>query len=122
MAGRSPRGNAGVNRKGGRDGEIDRLRHPRLGRFRGSARRRRTNGDRLDARLVLANVVEYLLSPHAAARGIGPGAVARAPLTATLEEQLRAGERLLEQLADQAGVEQAEPRVVSGFAAERLAD
>lgn len=78
--------------------------------------------DRLGARLVLANVVEYVHAPYATAGGIGPGAIVRAPLTATLGEQVRAGERLLEQMAEQAGLEHAERRVTSGFAAERLAD
>ena len=78
--------------------------------------------DRLDARLVLANVVEYVHSPYATVGALGPPAVARAPLTDVLGEQVRAGERLLEEMAEQANVEAAERRVVSGFAAERLAD
>ena len=77
--------------------------------------------ERLGARLVLAHVVEYLHPPYVAA-GVAPAAMPRATLTATLEEQVRAGERLLEQMAEEAGVEQAEQRVVPGFAAERLAD
>ena len=78
--------------------------------------------DRLDARLVLANVVEYVHSPFATVDAIGPGRIGRAPLADVLEEQVRAGERLLEEMAEQANVETAERRVVSGFAAERLAD
>jgi len=78
--------------------------------------------DGLGARLVLANVVEYLHSSFAMAGGLDPAAVPRAPMTATLQAQVRAGELLLETMAEQAGLEQAEPRVVSGFAAEGLAD
>jgi nucleotide-binding universal stress UspA family protein len=78
--------------------------------------------DRLDARLVLANVVEYVHSPYATAGAIGPGIAARAPIADVLGEQVRAGERLVEEMAEQANVERAERRVVSGFAAERLAD
>jgi nucleotide-binding universal stress UspA family protein len=77
--------------------------------------------NRLGTRLVLAHVVEYTPSPSAAV-GIRPAGVAMAPLAATLDEQERAGERLLENAADQAGLGEAERRVVTGFAAERLAD
>lgn len=78
--------------------------------------------DRLGAaRLVLANVVEYVHS-YAMAGGLGPAAAPRPPLTATLEGQVRAGELLLETMAEQVGLKHAELRVVSGFAAERLAD
>jgi nucleotide-binding universal stress UspA family protein len=77
--------------------------------------------ERLGVRLVLAHVVEYVHSPYAAAGALGTGAVARATLTAPLE-QVRAGERLLEEVADQAALELAERRVVSGLAAEGLAD
>lgn len=75
----------------------------------------------LAARLVLANVVEYVHAPHTTGGALGP-AVPRTPLIAPVEEQTRAGERLLEEVAERAGVEQADRRVVSGFAAERLAD
>jgi nucleotide-binding universal stress UspA family protein len=78
--------------------------------------------ERLGARLVLANVVEHVHAPYATVGGLGPATVSHAPLTATLDEQVRAGERLVETMAQQAGLEQAERRVVSGFAAERLAD
>jgi nucleotide-binding universal stress UspA family protein len=77
--------------------------------------------EQLGARLVLANAVEYVHSPYATAGAFGPAA-ARAPLPETLDEQVRAGERLLEMMAEQAGLDQAERRVVTGFAAERLAD
>ena len=78
--------------------------------------------DLLGVRLMLANVVEYVHSPYATVGAIGPGADVRAPLTDVLEEQVRVGERLLEEMAGQANVETAERRVVSGFAAERLAE
>ncbi len=79
--------------------------------------------DRLGARLVLANVVDHVHSPYPTVGEIGPGTVARAPLAGELlEEHVRTAERLLEEMAEQANVETAEKRVVSGFAAERLAD
>jgi len=77
--------------------------------------------DRLGTRLVLANAVEYVHSPYATVGAFG-AAAAQAPLTATLGEQVRAGERLLETMAEQAGLEHVERRVVTGFAAERLAE
>jgi nucleotide-binding universal stress UspA family protein len=76
---------------------------------------------RLGTRLVLANVVEYVDPPYATVGAIRPGAV-RAPLAEVLGEQVRAGERLLEEMAEGARLEMAERRVVSGLAAERLAD
>jgi nucleotide-binding universal stress UspA family protein len=78
--------------------------------------------DDLGARLVLANVVEHVHSPYATLDAIGPGAIATAPVGDVLRAQVRAGERLLEEMAEQANVEAAKRRVVSGFAAERLAD
>ena len=78
--------------------------------------------DRLGARLVLANVVEYVHSPYATVGAFGPGTVVRAPLADVRGEQVRAGERLVEEMADRANVETSEKRVVAGFAAERLAD
>jgi nucleotide-binding universal stress UspA family protein len=69
---------------------------------------------RLGTRLVLAHVVEYAHAPYAAASQ---------PLrTANLEQQEESGQRLLAQLADEAGLDRAERRVASGFAAEGLAD
>jgi nucleotide-binding universal stress UspA family protein len=44
------------------------------------------------------------------------------PLAEVLEEQERASERLLEEMAEKAGLATAERRVCSGMAAERLAD
>lgn len=78
--------------------------------------------DRVGARLVLANVVEYVPSPTTTVGVIGPAPVAEAPLPDVLREEVHAGERLLEKMAEQAKLEAAETRVVTGFAAERLAD
>jgi nucleotide-binding universal stress UspA family protein len=78
--------------------------------------------ERLGARLVLANVVEYVHSPSATAGAYGARTFAPALLTDVLEEQREAGERLLDEVAAEAAVAAAEQRVVSGFAAERLAD
>jgi nucleotide-binding universal stress UspA family protein len=78
--------------------------------------------DRLGMRLVLANVVEYEHSQHAPVGAIGPGTIPRVPVADVLVEQERAAERLLEQMAEQAQLETAERRVVSGHAAERLAE
>jgi nucleotide-binding universal stress UspA family protein len=77
--------------------------------------------NRLDARLVLANVVEFVPSPYAAVSAMARPAVG-APLDDMVSEQLRAGELLLGEMAERASVQSAETRVVSGFAAERLAD
>jgi nucleotide-binding universal stress UspA family protein len=78
--------------------------------------------DRLGARLVLANVVEYVPSPYSTAGAMTPTAVAGPGVAEVVEEQVRAGERLLEEMARQTGVEHAQRRVVAGFAAERLAE
>ena len=78
--------------------------------------------ERLGSRLILANVVEYVHSPYATVGAIGSGGVARAPVADVLEQQVRTGQRLLEEMAAQAHVETADRRVVPGFAAERLAD
>jgi nucleotide-binding universal stress UspA family protein len=67
--------------------------------------------ERLGARLVLAHVVEYPQTPHAAAA-----------FAALDDGQEEAGTRLLEQVALESGVEQAERRVVTGNPAERLAE
>jgi nucleotide-binding universal stress UspA family protein len=77
--------------------------------------------DRLDARLVLVNVVEPVGLPYASPGAFGPSLARGAPAD-VLDAQVGAGERLLEEMADQGNVEIAERRVVTGFAAERLAD
>jgi nucleotide-binding universal stress UspA family protein len=75
----------------------------------------------LDARLVLAHVGHpaYLSSgPYAMAGHLGPTLRG----TADIEAELRAGEALLEQVAQATRLEDAERRVLTGVAAERLAD
>jgi nucleotide-binding universal stress UspA family protein len=61
--------------------------------------------DRLDARLVLATVVEPARSRYA-----------------TMVERAAEGERLLGEVAETTGIDRAEQRVVTGLPAERLAD
>ena len=78
--------------------------------------------ERFGARLVLANVVEYVPSPYATAGAIGGYPVARGPAAEAHSEQMQAGAHLLEKMAEHANVEAAKRRVVSGFASERLAD
>ena len=78
--------------------------------------------ERFGARLVLANVVEYVPAPYATAGAIAGYPVARAPVVEVHEAQIEAGARLLERMAVQANVETAKKRVVTGFASERLAD
>jgi nucleotide-binding universal stress UspA family protein len=71
----------------------------------------------LGARLVLAHVADHVPAYTA----VGPiAAVPRpAPMTASVHE---ARARLLSEMAEAAGLEEAEQRVVSGIAAERLAE
>lgn len=70
----------------------------------------------LEARLVVAHVVQ----PQPAARGLGPtaGQLAALPLDALSA----AGRGLVDRIADEEQVGDAERRVVFGFAADRLAD
>jgi nucleotide-binding universal stress UspA family protein len=79
--------------------------------------------ERLEAMLVLAHVAEVPVAPYAAAGGMGACRIARQPTTlATRDDQEEAGARLLEQIAAEHGLGDAERRVVLGFPAERLAD
>jgi nucleotide-binding universal stress UspA family protein len=79
--------------------------------------------ERLEARLVLAHVAEVALVPYAAVGGMGAGGIAPQPMTlATRDDQEEAGARLLEQIAAEHGLRDADRRVVVGFPAERLAD
>ena len=75
--------------------------------------------DRLDARLVLAHVVEPAPSLHPTT---GPFRGATAPFFATTVEREAEGERLLGEIAESTGVGHAEQRVVTGLPAEGLAD
>ena len=77
---------------------------------------------RLEARLVLAHVAEVALVPYAVG-GMGASGIAPQPMTlATRDDQEEAGARLLEQIAAEHGLGDADRRVVVGFPAERLAD
>jgi nucleotide-binding universal stress UspA family protein len=76
---------------------------------------------RLGAKLVLAHVIEHVEAPDAVVGPMGTGTMPR-PLLIDAPEQKEAGDQLLAQIANAAGVEQAERRVVFGFAGERLAD
>jgi nucleotide-binding universal stress UspA family protein len=78
--------------------------------------------DRLDARLVLANVVEPIPGPSGTVGTIGFGNVARTALTDEVGERVRGAERLLEEMAERLNLRTADRRVIAGFAAERLAD
>jgi nucleotide-binding universal stress UspA family protein len=79
--------------------------------------------ERLEARLVLAHVAEVPVAPYAAVGGMGVGRIAPQPMTlATRADQEEAGVRLLEQIAAEHGLGDAERRVIVGFPAERLAD
>ncbi len=71
----------------------------------------------LGARLVLAHVADHVPADSA----VGPIAAMSppAPMTASVHE---ARARLLAEMAEAAGLEQAEQQVVSGIAAERLAE
>ena len=78
---------------------------------------------RLGARLVLAHVVEHVPAPYTAVGPMGGGGFRGGPLLPELEEeQLRAGEGLVERMAQDAETSDAERRVVFGHPAERLAD
>jgi nucleotide-binding universal stress UspA family protein len=80
--------------------------------------------ERLGARLVLAHVVDYAHIPYAAAArsgGMGPR-LDVAAVEAVEEAQEEVAEQLLARVADEAGLEDAEQRVLMGFPAERLAD
>jgi len=74
--------------------------------------------DRLDARLVLAHVVEPV---PALSGAVGPLTGASAPSSSTVEREAE-GERLLGEIAESTGVGHAEQRVVTGLPAEGLAD
>jgi len=77
--------------------------------------------ERLNDRLVIAYVGHPV---HAPSSIFAPsGALAPAPIgTFDIEVELRAGEALLDRMASDAGLEDAEQRVLTGVTAERLAD
>ena len=79
--------------------------------------------ERLDARLVLAHVAEFALVPHAAVGGISAGGIVPQPMTPARRDDLdEAAARLLQQVAAEQGLGDAEQRVTVGDPAERLAD
>ena len=77
--------------------------------------------DSVGARLVVANVAEQVHTPYAALGATGAGIPAPPPAD-VLQAQVRAGERLLEEMTQRANIETAERRVVTGIPAQRLAD
>ncbi|HEX5468008.1 MAG TPA: universal stress protein [Gaiellaceae bacterium] len=80
--------------------------------------------DRIGARLIAANVVDYLHAPYAAVGSITAAATPRPLVTAPPEEHVEAAADMLSELIVDAGLDQdeVEQRVLLGFAAERLAD
>jgi nucleotide-binding universal stress UspA family protein len=75
---------------------------------------------RLQRRLIMANVVEPSHAPYVGAASLG-GPVAQ-PLFLETDEQEAAANELLVELGATMGLEDADRRVVVGYAAERLAD
>jgi nucleotide-binding universal stress UspA family protein len=72
----------------------------------------------LGVRLVVAHIVQArVTSPAGSMTPGGPR-----PMASPVEAELEAGERLLEQILSEEGLEDAERRVVYGFPADRLAD
>jgi nucleotide-binding universal stress UspA family protein len=76
---------------------------------------------RLGIRLVLAHVGELAHIPYAAAAPFG-GSAGRIAVEEEVDSQKEAAERLLEQVALDAGLADAERRVAVGLPGERLAD
>ena len=76
---------------------------------------------RLGSRLVLAHVAELAHIPYAAAAPFG-GMAGQMAVTEEIDAQEEAAERLLEQVAVDAGLADAERRVAVGLAGERLAE
>lgn len=75
--------------------------------------------DALGTRLVLAHVTDHVPAYTA----VGPMvAMSRPAPTAAIESVNEAGTRLVAEMAEAAGLEEAEHRVMSGIAAEGLAD
>ena len=75
---------------------------------------------RLSLRLIIANVVEPSQLSYVGAASLG-GVMPRRPL-ASIEQQEEAGTRLLVDLSETLGLEQAGQRVIVGYPADRLAD
>ena len=77
--------------------------------------------ERLGARLVLAHAVEYAGSPYGVAAALG-GIAPQISTAARDDTEEEAGKQLLEHIAFQAGLDQAQRRIVIGDPAERLAE
>jgi nucleotide-binding universal stress UspA family protein len=75
---------------------------------------------RLRLRLIMANVVEPIHAPYVGSASLGGGMLR--PELPTTDQQEDAANELLVELSATLGVEQADRRVVVGYAAERLAD
>jgi nucleotide-binding universal stress UspA family protein len=75
---------------------------------------------RLQLRLIMANVVEPSHAPYAGAASLGRPAVR--PLFPATDQREEAAKKLLVELGATMGREEADRRVVVGYAAERLAD
>ena len=75
---------------------------------------------RLRLRLIMANVVEPSHAPYVGMGSLG-GAMPQ-PLPPTTDQQEEAANGLLAELSATVGLEEADRRVVIGYAAERLAD
>ena len=77
---------------------------------------------RLGTRLVLAHVVELARVAYASAGYMGAWFTRPSPTDAASDEDIEAGEHLLKRLAFQAGLADAERRIVVGLPGEGLAD
>ena len=75
---------------------------------------------RLQLRLIMANVVEPSHAPYAGVASVGRPAAR--PLFPATDEREEAAKELLVELGATMGLEEADRRVVVGYAAERLAD
>jgi nucleotide-binding universal stress UspA family protein len=75
---------------------------------------------RLRLRLIMANVVEPIHAPYVGSASLGGGMLR--PELPTTDQHEDAANELLVELSARMGVEQADRRVVVGYAAERLAD
>jgi nucleotide-binding universal stress UspA family protein len=76
---------------------------------------------RLGTRLILAHVAELAYIPYAAAAPFG-GSAGRMAVAEEIDSKKEAAEHLLEEVADAAGLADAERRAAVGLPAERLAD
>ena len=102
--------------KGERHGWLNRVWYRRIGRRSGRPGCRVEVGRPARNEAVLAHVAEVALVPYAPVGGMGAGGIAPQPMTlATRDDQEEAGARLLEQIAAEHGLRDAEVRVLSAF-------